>query len=393
MRVLITNTDLTQRAGTQIYVRDLAIELLRRGHTPIVYSLELGEVARELWAATVPVVTDLNDLSTAPDLIHGQHHLETMTALLRFPNVPALYVCHGWMGKLSTPPHHPRILRYVAVDHTVRDRLVWQNAIPEDKVEVLFNSADLRRFQLRSEALPERPRRALLFSNYADEHTSVRAVREACSRFGIALDICGTRAGRTTSQPETLLPQYDLVFAKGKSAIEALTVGAAVIICGVTRCGPLVTANALETLRVHNFGLRALRRSLDANALAAEIERYDADDAATVARTMRLVAGSEQAVDALLAVYEEVLREHDEAGAPDPDAEGRAAAAYLRAQHVEWSRQWRRECVWRARLVRLPLVGRMFGAFVRVAAGQPSRLSRVPLMGALAHRLAGKPHR
>src|SRR2546430_4332475 len=31
--------------------------------------------------------------------------------------------CHGWLPWEETPPHFPRILRYVAVDHTCRDRL------------------------------------------------------------------------------------------------------------------------------------------------------------------------------------------------------------------------------------------------------------------------------
>ena len=32
LRVLITNIILASRTGTELYVRDLAVELLRRGH-------------------------------------------------------------------------------------------------------------------------------------------------------------------------------------------------------------------------------------------------------------------------------------------------------------------------------------------------------------------------
>jgi hypothetical protein len=46
LRVLITNNTLAGRGGSELYVRDTATELLKRGHTPIAYSAVLGEVAR-----------------------------------------------------------------------------------------------------------------------------------------------------------------------------------------------------------------------------------------------------------------------------------------------------------------------------------------------------------
>jgi len=52
----ITNYRLASRTGTELYVRDLAFGLLKRGHTPIVYSTELGAVGKEIREATIPVV-------------------------------------------------------------------------------------------------------------------------------------------------------------------------------------------------------------------------------------------------------------------------------------------------------------------------------------------------
>ena len=104
MRVLITNHALAYRAGSELYVRDVAKELLRRGHTPIAYSTKLGDVALELRTATVPVVDDLAFVSVPPDIIHGQHHIETMSALLHFNDVPGIYFCHGWFAWEESPP-------------------------------------------------------------------------------------------------------------------------------------------------------------------------------------------------------------------------------------------------------------------------------------------------
>src|SRR5580704_4585509 len=161
LKILITNNGLAARAGSELYVRDLALALLRRGHIPIAYSTVLGEVADELRGATIPIVDNLDSLSITPDIIHGHHHLETMTALLRFPTVPAVYFCHGWIPWQEAPPKFPRILRYVAVDYTCRDRLLLEHGIPDDRVSVLLNFVDLERFSPRP-PLPARPTRGLV---------------------------------------------------------------------------------------------------------------------------------------------------------------------------------------------------------------------------------------
>ena len=157
-------------------MRDLALGLLERGHQPVGYSTRLGDVASELRAAGVTVTDDLDSLTVTPDIIHGHHHLDTMTALLHFPGTPAFYVCHGSTPWEEAAPRFPRILGYVAVDHACLDRLVLEDGIPEDRIRVLLNFVDLQRFKQRP-ALPERPQRALIFSNNANESTHLEAVR------------------------------------------------------------------------------------------------------------------------------------------------------------------------------------------------------------------------
>src|ERR1700704_1829910 len=48
LQVLITNIKLWPLSGTVLYVRDLALELQRQGHTPTVFSSTIGEVVDEL---------------------------------------------------------------------------------------------------------------------------------------------------------------------------------------------------------------------------------------------------------------------------------------------------------------------------------------------------------
>lgn len=358
LRVLITNHTLAERTGTELYVRDLALGLLARGHTPIVFTTRVGKLGRELRAATVPVIDDLHKVSAAPQVIHGQHHAETMTALLHFTETPAVFFCHGWLPQPETPPHHPRILRYVAVDDTCRDRLVCESGVPEDRTRVVLNPIDLARFRPRG-PLPLKPLRALVFSNSIPEYVSV--VREACARAGVTLDVAGAEMGGFIEEPEKMLGQYDLVFAKARCALEALAVGTAVVLCDAAGAGPLVTSEEVARLRRLNFGVRTLRSELRADALAREIARYDATDAAEASRRVRALAGEEETTDAIVALYREVIDEFKDAPR-DPQAESRAAADYLRWLITDMRRE--REFLdksatgrLRTLVLRMPLVG------------------------------------
>jgi hypothetical protein len=335
VRILITNNTLDTRAGTELYVRDVVTALLKRGHTPIAYSEVLGEVAREIRDATIPVVDNLDALAVPPDVIHGHHHLETMAALLRFPAVPAVYFCHGSIPWEEKPPRFPRILRYVAVDYACRDRLIMESGVPQDRVTMLPNFVDLERFKPRG-PLPSRPKRGLVFSNHASERSSIPAVRQACAHHGIKLDVVGVNAGRACDRPEDILGRYDIVFAKGRAALEALAVGTAVVLCDKRGLGPLVTSTELDYLRSHNLGLRVMGDPVEVDALDQQIARYDHQDAAKVSRMIRASAGRDAVVDQIISIYEEVIAENHKIVKPEGDYEARAATAYLRSLSLDF---------------------------------------------------------
>ncbi|MEW5931624.1 MAG: glycosyltransferase family 4 protein [Gemmatimonadota bacterium] len=331
LRVLVTNRTLATRTGTELYVRDLAFALAERGHTPVVYTPQPGDVAREIRARTIAVTDDLRTVAEPPDVIHGHHGLETLSALLAFPGVPAVALCHSWIGWADAPVPFPRVLRYVAVDDTCRDRLRFEHGIPDERIRVVLNSVDLSRFRPRP-PLPARPGRALVFSNAAAPgQAQLPAIQEACAAAGIQVDVVGASAGRSTASPEEALHGYDLVFAKARAALEAMSVGAAVVLCDAVGAGPMVTTANFDRLRRVNFGMRALGQPVTPEFLAGEIARYDAADAAAVSRAVRESAGTDAMVDELCELYGEAVAEHAAAGPDDLREEQRAAAAYLQA--------------------------------------------------------------
>jgi glycosyltransferase involved in cell wall biosynthesis len=333
VRILITNNTLAGRAGSEVYVRDLALALLRRGHDPVVYSNVLGEVAEELRRATVPVIDDLSALNSPPDLIHGQHHLDAMVAVLRFPQVPAIYMCHGWAPWQERPPVYPSIRRYVAVDDLCRERLLTTPGIAADRVDVLLNGVDLARFQARP-PLPARARSALVFSNYAAPGGYGDTIVRACRAHGLErVEIVGGCSGRSTAEPERLLQEFDIVFAKARSAIEAMAVGCAVVVADTSGLAGMVDSNNVQRLRRFNFGVRTMQAQRVSEAsVAAALARYDAHDAGRVSAFIRADADFDAGIDRLLDIYGQAMAEGP---LPAPaDAGHAAASAYLASLSV-----------------------------------------------------------
>ena len=339
LRLLITNVSLASHSGTEMYVRDLALGLLRRGHSVVAYSPHLGDLAAQLNNDSIPVVDCLGRITQPPDVIHGHHSLETMAALLHFPSVPAIFVCHDCSAWHDTAPRFPRIRQYVAVDHACRERLTMRDGISSEQVSVIHNGVDLQRFIPRG-TLPKRPKRALIISNYADYKT-VRPIREACIQAGITLDAVGSNLGGICQRPESLLREYDLVFAKGRCAWEALSVGAAVIVCDAKGIGPMVTTDELDNLSQWNFGRRLLTEPVQIDTVYHQLARYDAVDATNVHRHIRAMSDIERLLNQLITLYQDVIDEQKKS-IPNASDESIATAELLHwwaTTHRELTRQ------------------------------------------------------
>ncbi len=309
MNVLLTNYSLDIRFGTEVYIRDLAVELHNRGIHVEVYSPQLGTVAAEIRDAGIHVASSPDQLLLCPDIIHGQHFEPTVNALVCFPDTPAIYFVHDRTNHLDTPVKHSRIIKYLASDHNTLDRLVIDEGIPPEHVSVLLNWVDTRKF-LFKEQRNNVPQKAVVFSNYASDANYLDPLRKACREMNISLDCFGRGVGKEIKSPEQVVGNYDIVFAKAKSAIEAMATGACVIACDFRGLGEMVTRKNYAHFRNYNFGMKILNRPITKESVMEEIKKYDCEEGKKCAALIREEASLPLYVDKLLGHYNEVITKY-----------------------------------------------------------------------------------
>jgi glycosyltransferase involved in cell wall biosynthesis len=327
MRILFTNNTFDRPAGTELSATDAIARLQARGHEPAAYSRQLGEVAGRIRALGVPVVDDFSDLPAGwtPDVIHGHHFWETGLAALRYPGTPVVSFCRGATPWQEAPCTAPNVVAHVAVDEDCRDRLIHLEGIAPGKITVVLNGVDPDRFPPRT-PLPDRPVKALVFSNYAREDNYFATIRDACTARGIDCAGVGAGMGNAVSDAGALLAGYDLVFAKGKAALEALYTGCAVIVCDEPGIGDLVTPGNLDDLRRRSFGYSCMPDPISPETVGQRLDQWDRSPLQAAATLARDSISLDATVDALVEVYESAIQTWRRMPPPSPEAQLQWAA-------------------------------------------------------------------
>ncbi|TCS10448.1 glycosyltransferase [Caulobacter sp. BK020] len=325
LSILLTNITLASRSGTETVTRDLAFALLQAGHRPMVYSPRLGPVAEEIRRASIPVTDDILAIGETPDVIHGHHVVQTAVAATRYPDTPAIFVCHDFMAWHDHPPRLPNIRAYVSISEAFRTRMTVQGGIDPKLVEVIPNGVDTVRFR-PGPPPPDKPRRALAF---AKNHGHLEAIQAACAQRGIIVDAVGAAVDRLTDAPEALLPRYDLVFCSALTAIEAMAALRPVIVCDGRGLAGFATEERYAGWRRENFGLRTLSRPVTVEALLDEIDAYDAVGAVALGERVRREANLQAWAESYVSLYRRAIRSHGMAPLVGRDETARAVALHM----------------------------------------------------------------
>jgi hypothetical protein len=301
MKILITNNTLASLGGSEWVVVELARALASRGHQVAACSSQIGEAGSMLKGMSIPVIHDPFNSPFKPDVIHGQHHLDTMRALCAFPDVPAIYHCHGYLPWVEGPPVHPRILYYVGMCSVVSDHIRFSLGLPDQNVITVPNWVDLDRFRFVRNPR-QKPQNALLYLRSFDRtgwHAS-----QLCNAFesmGIKLDLWLPQGD--TRAPEVMLHEYDIVLASGRSAIEAMASGCAVLPISPSACLDLVDQNNFDLLQSQNFSPRLNTGHFNAESIINAISSYDPGRISAVTAAVRSKCALDAATDVLESLY------------------------------------------------------------------------------------------
>lgn len=309
MNILITNFFIHSPTGTETYVYELAIELYNRGHHVEIFTILKGDLAQDLIEKGINVCTDLKKIKKTPDCIHAHHNLLALKAVRFFKSTPIIYFIHDRMTVLDYPLKHENILQYVAVDENCKERYCIENGFESTDIKLIYNWVNLSRFKQRKTFSPI-PKKALAFSNYMSQSHIFPSIKAACLSQGIEIDLIGSGNGNSTTTPEKILEQYDIVFGKAKAAIESMATGAAVIVCDFRGLAEMVTPENMSHYKKFNFGMKLMNNEIRTDLIVREIKKYDPENALIVSDFIRKEADFRSVVSQLEDTYSRVIKEY-----------------------------------------------------------------------------------
>lgn len=313
-----------------MFVLEIGRALSTAGHEICVFSSVGGEVSQAIDEEEgMTFVTSPEDCPFVPDLIHGQHHLETMASVATFPGVPAIYQVHGFGPWEEEPPRHPRLLRYFGTTPRMAEWIASRCGVEESEVGTIRNFFDPERFRVVRKSGTGARRAAVMMNHMEESRAAFQALREGCARAGWELDGIGKDFGHVIERPEEVLPGYEVVFAGGRSAIEAMACGCVSIPITRETMAEAVRPDNFERLRDLNFCADAKDPPIASSRVERTLGSLDPAETAQVTERIRREARLEDTIGDLVRNYREIVEEARSHPIPTPEEEAEAMARYL----------------------------------------------------------------
>ena len=311
LKVLFAYGDLAERASVEFFARDLCIELIRNGHEVVILSSHPGAILPELEGIGVRLVAHIDEVGSAPDVIQTSRRYDAILTSLRFPQTPLVWFLHGGAPWIESPPRLPSVRQHVVCDYAWQEPVARDLGADENDVVVLPLFFDPERCASRL-PLPEKPERAVLIDGNR-QGTHIPFVRVACRRHGVDLDVFEEHSDTVSYRIPDIVSKYDLVFARGQVALEAIAVGCAVVPCDEAGCGELVTKSNVLEMWTSGFGRRIMTEPLMPRTLERILSTYDAKAIEACSQFVQAYCSTEAVTPQVTDLYENVItsvREH-----------------------------------------------------------------------------------
>jgi hypothetical protein len=261
---------LVAHGGSQSYVETVVAELRRLGHRVVVYSPNLGQVAERLRSTGVDVVGSLDDVG-AVDVAHVQHVPTALFVRAGYPRLPMVYVCHSSMLEIEDPPELAAPQVVVVLSDLVARRLAASAVAGSTETVRLRQPVALTFREDGMVPIRDVPRRAVYAGRRSP--TFETFLEGACSQLGVELELIGG----ISDSVDDLTPAFmrsDIVFAVGRTLLEAMALGRAGFVLDERGSGGFVTQESYE--RIEDGAFAAFDpKPMTERSLVDQLRGYD----------------------------------------------------------------------------------------------------------------------
>lgn len=269
MKVVLGRQSLATLGGSATYALTVARELERLGHDVTLVAEELGVAAAVAGTRGIRIAR-LDEAPGGCDAVIAHDLPMAVELAARYPDARRVFVIHADGWDLELPPLIPGHVDAVVA---CSDRLAARaRALPlEAPVIRLREPVDTDAF-LFTKTLPDRPRRALIVSNYLRGERR-RMLVDAWENAGIEC----VQAGTPTEVVVDLAPALasaDIVVAKARAALEGMCAGRAVYIYDQYGGDGWVTPDNYPAFEADHFAGQATARPRTGVDLVADLAEY-----------------------------------------------------------------------------------------------------------------------
>jgi hypothetical protein len=273
MRIVIGALALANPAGTETYVSLVARELQRLGHDVVVVAEELGAMAAHMQRQGVVVTSATAGLPDGCDAILANDTPSAASLAARFPGARLVHVAHSDVFDHQLPVLVPGVTDAVVV---CSDRFAarMQALALDVPVVRLRLPVDIDHY-LGTGPLPQRPRRALIVSNYLTGERR-RALVDAWAGQGVTC----TQIGVLTEpqfDPAPAMRAADIVVAKAGAALEGMACERAVYVYDQFGGDGWITPDNYAAFEADNLAGLASAGPRTPAQLAADLADYHPD--------------------------------------------------------------------------------------------------------------------
>lgn len=267
MRFVLANRHLLAAGGTEVHLVTLADHLQRLGHEVLLYAPELGPFGDHARRRGIQVHDNLRELPATCDVVFAQDGIVIHELGQRYPQALTLFRVCGDVFDFQLPPQLDGLVDLIVVLSDRYERIAKACAV---KVPVLRlrMPIDIDRL-VPLGTIRDRPERAVMLGNYSERE---ELVREVWGRHGVSVRRVGGDV--QTYDVAVAVADADIVVAKGRAALDAMSCGRAVYVYDIFGGDGWVTPEGYAALEADNFAGQATDRVIDAAALADDLRGY-----------------------------------------------------------------------------------------------------------------------